>query len=287
VNYLWDAFSRRAEPIACPSCGSSRAHLVDQKYLVTRLFECESCYLNFRHPTESQSENRMFYQRSYTEGDGITTYLPSPREVDDLRRTGFAAFPQRSISRLLPVIEHCFADRPRLKILDYGASWGYMTYQFHELGHDVEGYEISVPRAKFGHEALGVNIQTSLDALSNEFDLFFSSHVIEHVPKPAELIATARAIVNESGYCIILCPNGSPPFQRKHPKAFHLFWGKVHPNLPTAAFFQQAFRDNPYFIATSENGLTDIADWQRTDQTLGDDLSGPELFVVARPRIQV
>jgi hypothetical protein len=253
--------------------------------LVTRLFECQNCYLCFRHPTDSDQENSDFYGSQYVENDGITTSLPTSSEVDELVSTGFARYPLKSLNRFEPVLRHCFKGKSSLRVIDYGASWGYLTYQFQELGHDAVGYEISAPRAEFGRKQLGVDIRISLDSLGTDYDLFFCSHVIEHVPNPSELLKTSAELVTHDGFAIILCPNGGLSFRKKNWNGFHTGWGKVHPNVMAPGFFQRALASNPWYIASTPSALSQIDKWNCRSQTIGDELDGDELIVVARPRM--
>ena len=86
VSYLIDSVLHYGSPVVCPSCGSTHASEVDRKFVVTRLFECDKCKLYFRHPTDSAEVNKKFYQKEYMEGDGITTYMPSQAELEDLKK---------------------------------------------------------------------------------------------------------------------------------------------------------------------------------------------------------
>src|SRR3954447_14387809 len=70
--------------MACPSCGSGRAYVVDRKWIVTTLWRCRQCKLLFRAPTSSESLNKEFYQAEYEQG--FTTKLPDKAELQNLVR---------------------------------------------------------------------------------------------------------------------------------------------------------------------------------------------------------
>ncbi|MCX7986348.1 MAG: hypothetical protein N2662_05370, partial [Bacteroidales bacterium] len=61
----------------CPSCGSNHNVIVDKKYFVTKLLECQQCFLRFRHPPDTERFNFSFYQKRYQQNDSITTDIPS------------------------------------------------------------------------------------------------------------------------------------------------------------------------------------------------------------------
>lgn len=285
-SYLLDSFARYGEPVICPSCGSTKSGLVDRKYLVTRLFECEDCGLYYRHPTEKKEESHQFYQATYSEGDNLTTYMPSEEELRELKSKSFKTSSNRSADRLLAIFEACLGDVNGRKLIDYGSSWGYISHQLKEAGMDVQSFEISVPRATFGNKTLGLDIKSDTTELKGENDIFFSSHVIEHVPSPSEMIQTGASLLTPQGYFIALCPNGSPEFRQKYPANFHLLWGKVHPNLITARFYQRAFQNHPYFITSRPADLADLKSWDKQSQVTKD-LSEGELLVIARPGMRI
>lgn len=280
-EYFIDSALRYNEPLTCPSCGHQHVELVDRKHLVTRLFECRNCFLYFRHPVESTKSNFSFYQKEYAEEDDITTNLPSDERLEELRSKSFATDSNRSAKRLLDLFGAILPSLDGVKIVDYGTSWGYISYQFKEAGMDVQSFELSGPRARFGNQKLGLNIQTSVDGLKGGNDIFFSSHVIEHVPSVSEMVDIGRGLLKKGGYFIAICPNGSPEFRQKSERDFHLAWGKVHPNYLNAKFFANTFKNNPHYIATSPFDLETIRNWDQRSQVVGN-LEGGEIFVIAK-----
>ncbi|NTV46548.1 MAG: class I SAM-dependent methyltransferase, partial [Chlorobiales bacterium] len=99
---------------------------------------------------------------------------------------------------------------PKGKFLDYGASWGYATYQFGQAGYDAMGFELSVPRGGYAKSKLGVNMLndfSQLNSYKGNFDIVFSSHVIEHVPVPKDLFNTFSMLLKPGGMMIAFVPN--------------------------------------------------------------------------------
>jgi len=236
----------------------------------------------FRHPVDSIQENRDFYQEDYFENDGITTFSPESDEVENLINDGLKGT-SRDASRLLTAFTALVGSIEGAMILDYGASWGYMSYQFSKAKMDVESYEISKPRAGFGNQSLKLDIRTSESDVRSNNSIFFSSHVIEHVPSPAKMLEYASQHITQNGFIFTLCPNGSDAFRKRMPKGFSLGWGKVHPNYLTETYFRQYFRDCPYFIASSPDGWSQLALWDQKSQLVSDDVSGNELLIVSCP----
>ena len=281
LTYLFRSAVRFPSGITCPNCQSRRAIKVDQKYIVTRLFECEDCYLQFRHPVDSKNFSKSFYQSDYVQKDELTTDLPSRQELDALLRTNFVGS-NKNVKRVIDLFKALVRNLEGLRIIDYGCSWGYMTYQFANEGLSVQGFEVSRPRASFGNTNLRLSIKTDTRDLLPGNDILFSSHVIEHVPSIPEMIGEAKRLLNPEGLFIAESPNGSNGFRQRNFSAFHQAWGLVHPNCLSDRFYQTLFKYNPYFITSSPYDLEVIKKWDGKSQIIHR-TDGPQLLVVSKP----
>jgi hypothetical protein len=280
VSYLIDSAFRILEPKKCPFCGSTNNNVVDRKYIVTTLLECNNCKLNFRHPVEIEDKSNKFYQKDYIEKDSITASLPTDSELQEYKATQFS-HGNKNADRYIRIFKELYGNNTGIKIIDYGSSWGYISYQIKQHYQQVESFEISVPRAKYGIEKLGLNIRTNAEELAGGNDIFFSSHVIEHLPDIKYMLELAKRKLNGNGYFIAICPNGSSVYREKNPEAFHHTWGKVHPNFITADFYRTVFKNNPYYIGSSPFNFGAIGKITGTTQIV-DNLLGEELIVVTK-----
>jgi 2-polyprenyl-3-methyl-5-hydroxy-6-metoxy-1,4-benzoquinol methylase len=280
IKYLFDSLVASGQRKQCPYCKSKNCREIDRKYLVTRLMECQVCHLYFRYPVDKMEINSDFYQEEYQETDNITTDLPDAITLGKMKLDGFSTAGKNG-NRYINLFKKLFPSENSLRIIDYGSSWGYLTYQFKEDGHRVQAFEISRARAAYGRQNLGVDIQTEEKTLKPGNHIFFSSHVIEHHPDISAMIHLAKALLIDGGYFIAFCPNGSTAYRLKNPDAFHHSWGKVHPNFLNSAFYKYVFKDNPHYIGTSPVNLEKIHPLER-DEFIVDDLSGEELFVIVK-----
>jgi 2-polyprenyl-3-methyl-5-hydroxy-6-metoxy-1,4-benzoquinol methylase len=267
---------------ACPGCGGENLQLVERKYLFTRLFLCRDCRLMFRHPTDDADASRRFYQSDYAQDDGITTELPDPKQLQAMIADGFgeknADHYRKAIGILLPEM-----PLTSVRMIDYGCSWGYQSYQFRQSGIDCRSYEISAPRAADGNRHLGLDIKTDESMLEGGNDVFYSSHVIEHLPSPKRMIDLGMSLLREGGYFIIESPNGSEAFRRAHPAHFSKLWGMVHPNMISVDFYEHAFASSPFLITSTpfDNLLGELNRWDKKSTRILD-LTGPTLLLIAR-----
>jgi 2-polyprenyl-3-methyl-5-hydroxy-6-metoxy-1,4-benzoquinol methylase len=280
IKYLFDSALASGQKIKCTFCKSENCKEIDRKYLVTKLMECRNCHLYFRYPVDREEVNANFYQTEYTEKDNITTDLPDGPTLEQMKKEHFHTA-NKNGDRYLNMFARLFPGEKSLRITDYGCSWGYLTYQFKQAGHEVQGYEISRSRAEFGVRNLGVEIFSKENQLGKGNHIFFSSHVIEHHPDIASMIRLAESLLVTGGYFIAFCPNGSPEYRLKNPTAFHHAWGKVHPNYLNADFYKYIFENHSYYISGSPVNPEDIHPLQPFETITGD-LSGEELVVIAR-----
>jgi 2-polyprenyl-3-methyl-5-hydroxy-6-metoxy-1,4-benzoquinol methylase len=280
INYLLDSTLRYFEAVKCPYCSSGKHILIDRKYIVTRLFECEDCHLYFRHPQERIIQNKIFYQTDYKEKDNITAFLPDKIELETLINNDFQKG-NKNAGRYVRLFRSLFPGEQKLKIIDYGCSWGYITFQLAKAGFDMQGYEISKARVAYGNSNLGVDIKDRENELRKGNDLFFSAHVIEHHPDIKGMISLAKKLVTPDGYFVAISPNGSEEYRSRNNSSFHHAWGKVHPNYLNAGFYKTIFKNHPYFIGCSPFDFGRIRTWGNNQ--IIDKTDGEELILIAKP----
>lgn len=239
LTYLQRSLGKYVRGIAraCPSCGAAAANVQDVKYFVTRLCRCSDCGLLYRVPTTSEKENEEFYQQEYEQG--FTTELPDDEKLNTLLSSGFKGSPI-DYAAYVDVLE-ALGGKPGERLLDFGCSWGYGSYQLMRAGYTVKAFEISRPRCRYAREKLGVDAVDSMEALGGPFDIFFSCHVLEHVPSVADTIAFAWRVLRHGGLFIGFTPNGTSAFRREQPEAWHQSWGEVHPQILDEVFCRAAF----------------------------------------------
>ncbi len=158
----------------CPSCWSDSYKVVDRKYKFTKLLECQECYLRYRHPLDTEKFNEKFYQKKYHQTDGITTDLPDENQLNNWIKTDFKDSNKSALLHI-EIIKALLGDVRQKRILDYGASWGYTSWQFKTHGLLPFCYEISKHRAEFGKKWVSIIMIHSLILLINM--IFFIVHM--------------------------------------------------------------------------------------------------------------
>ena len=82
--------------------------------------------------------------------------LPSDETLDNLIKGNFSE--NRSFKKYFDNLLINVINDQKIKITEFGASWGYNIYKLVNQGFDVVGYELSVPRAEYGKEKLKINL---------------------------------------------------------------------------------------------------------------------------------
>lgn len=265
--------------IQCPSCGSENSSVMQRKYLVTALRRCEGCGLMFRTPTTTKEENASFYAAEYEQG--FTTSLPSQHELQVMVDSGFAGA-EKEYRRFISLLENMGA-KVGDKVFDFGCSWGYGAWQLMQHGFDVEAYEVPGPRAEYARSKLGVKVPPDLGGVTKEsFDVFFSSHVLEHVPCVHEVIQYGMERLKPGGLFVAFSPNGSMAYRRQSPDGWKRSWGLVHPNLLDEQFYQRTFSDASVYLASNPYDADEVSDWAANGGRLTGRLDGDELMVIVR-----
>jgi 2-polyprenyl-3-methyl-5-hydroxy-6-metoxy-1,4-benzoquinol methylase len=268
----------------CPNCGYGGHERRDRKALVTELRDCTRCRLMYRYPTDPVEDSVDFYQEDYEQG--FTTDMPDPAALRQLIDTHFAGH-EKDYTPLIALMAD-LGIAPGMRIFDFGCSWGFGSWQFAQAGHNVQSFEISRPRPRYARDKLGVDVidDTSVLAaaahLDGTFDLFFSNHVMEHVPSPSDAVATARRLLKPGGLFVAITPNGSLGYRAAAPESWHRFWGKVHPNMLNEKFWLREFADSPHFIGSLPHCRDQLSSWTTTSGKVQDSLQGDQLICVAR-----
>jgi hypothetical protein len=244
----------------CPSCGSSNFFFFGGKSFSkfpTSLRNCQNCFLLYRFPITLQSESLRFYELEYSQ-PGLTTDLPDKETLSNLLANNFLNS-EKDFSIWIPLLKRLSVVIGRkIRVIDYGANWGYTVYQLSKLDFISEcvGYEYSKVRSNFGKNKLGINYIDEHD-FNGTFDVVFSSHVIEHMYNPSIFREHMDSLLTNSGFVVLTCPNGSLSGVVNHSNSWRKLWGKVHPNMISDLFLLKLF--DGYNGSIQDDNLSDLS----------------------------
>lgn len=248
LSYGWRVFRDRLRfppDRRCPYCASGHTVPVGRKHLILQLRECENCGLKYRYPKDAPVAAWHYYQRSYQEP--TVTDLPSLAELSVLRDRDFVGSRFDKTEKVELLVDILGEGRGTARVLDYGASFGYMMWQLRRRGvPNIRGYEISLSRAAYGREHLNLAITSSAaDVLAGRgagYAVIYSSHVLEHLAEPAVAIRLMAAAVHRPrGRIVIWAPNASgPALARHYGGSWRQLVGEPHPLALDYAFLEYA-----------------------------------------------
>ena len=155
---------------------------------------CTRCQHVFFRRRPTPAWFKRFYARDWDRGHrndraGLGTKLPSS-------------------SRVLEFCRSYLRDRAR--VFEIGAGLGTSLRAFHEAGYPVSSIEPSEHRARFVSAVMGLECHASpIEQVggSNEYDLVYMNHVLEHLVDPVSTISTAAALLRPDGYLYVAVPN--------------------------------------------------------------------------------
>ncbi len=271
---LWAMIYLPFDDRSCPGCGGHDTLRIRRKAIVTALYHCKSCELRFRIPRDTVAQNRSFYQRRYSQG--FTTDCPDDATLVRLMQSGF----QGSNKDYRPYLQVMYdaGVTPGQTVLDYGASWGYGTWQLMQAGYRMAGYEISQPRARYAAEKLGCHMLPDLISIPRKVDCLFSAHVIEHLPDPSILWSIADQVLTEDGTVVLFTPNGNPARAQQPGSHYHQLWGHIHPLLLSAESLTKLAQRYGFAGAAYSSPYQPV----EVQALTGGQLLGDELLFIAR-----
>lgn len=195
--------------------------------------------------------SKRYYGTVYKEQQ--VTDVPDDGSLSELMHSGFVGTGFDKRNRVM-FIERAGAGTGRL--LDYGCSWGYSTYQYIAAGHDAVGFEISEARAAVGRCKLGLEVRSNWKDIERDepFDLIVCDHSIEHVPNLKACIARLNAVLKPGGDLFVFAPNCSGILARRLGTDWGPFIGESHTlaltiewfirNLPSNGFKPRFYHQN-------------------------------------------
>jgi 2-polyprenyl-3-methyl-5-hydroxy-6-metoxy-1,4-benzoquinol methylase len=232
---------------SCPYCGANASELIERKYIVIDLRKCLRCGLMFRWPKDSEQSSSVFYQAAYREG--LTTDLPDDTSLHAMKQSLFRGTEKDFATK----VELLRVFVPTGRILDYGCSWGYGSFQLATAGYDVIGFEISPSRADFARTRLGVRTMSTtreLDSIREAFDAIFASHVLEHLPSLDGTFERFSRLLRPGGLLLVFAPNCGGATARR----LGVKWGPMccqkHSLALDSTFFSRALPDHSFRLVT-------------------------------------
>jgi 2-polyprenyl-3-methyl-5-hydroxy-6-metoxy-1,4-benzoquinol methylase len=295
----------QTETVPCPGCSGNRFEpiLTGSDHLTRlggefALVRCTRCDLVLTNPRPVLESLGYFYPSDY-----------SPYEADELQRSnwwlrllersalrsyhGYPKQPAGLLTRLLGSLalrkfrsrrkrHEWFAYRQGGNLLDVGCGGGVFLERMRDFGWKVCGLELAADVARRVEQRTGITIHVGtlphLNLAPQSFDAVTMWHVLEHVPNPRQLLASAAELLRPGGLLVIEVPNidsetfeqfGNNWFGLELPRHFQHFNPKTLAGmLPSEAFRNvdiQQIGARSWIKRSAEralaNGSTEYSNW--------------------------
>lgn len=160
----------------------------------------EVCYVNGMSYAKNVMKDVCEYKLS-KKGFGTSLWVPMPSQY---------AFKEGDGSSHTAVLEMLAGSAP-LKVLDLGCSGGELSAAVRAGGHHVTGVDVCevdgvrdrVDRFVQSDLALGL----PLEELGGDYDLIIAADVIEHLPRPVQILREALTLLRPAGQLLLSVPN--------------------------------------------------------------------------------
>ncbi len=172
------------------------------------VINCESCGFAHIVPIPTTDELVSVYRDDYYTREKPLYLERHAEDADWWKRTYGERY--ELFERHLP--------EGRRRILDVGSGPGYFLLTGQERGWQAQGIEPSIRAAEHARE-LGVPVvngffgEETAPGLGT-FDVVHMSEVLEHIPDPRALVATAASVIEPGGLLYVMVPNEYSPFQK-------------------------------------------------------------------------
>ena len=176
------------------------------------IIDCAACGYAHVLPLPEPEEVEALYTEAYYTREK-PKYLAHAREDAEWLELGFRDR-LRIFEATLP--GSVFIGK-RARLLDVGSGPGHFLKAANESGFEVVGIEPSRQAAEHAR-AMGLEIHQAffgpgIEEGLGRFDAIHMNNVLEHVPNPAALLATAQAMLEPGGVLCVSVPNDYNPLQ--------------------------------------------------------------------------
>ena len=175
----------------CPFCGAGdfRKIITIQHNPDIHLVKCSHCHGVFSGSVPSNSVFEQYYSSYYAEGETHTTF----------------ASPQRFARRIYKAL--AIEKAKRYRILDFGGGDGSLSYALAKLvrSDSREGVEITVvdynaALTASSDPSISLTHSDSLDMVNGAYDIIIASSVLEHLPRPVDILKQLFGKLSDGGF---------------------------------------------------------------------------------------
>ena len=186
----------------CTLCNNTNFEIISSKIrhnIPRKVISCKKCTLTC---LENPEKNLVDYKKSYRKKHSpILGQILTPVEFHKFSTEIF----QKRLSRIESLL------KSNSSVLEIGSSTGHFLQLIKDRVSDCTGIELDKKFADFAKNKLNLNIYKKplekIDFQGKKFDIIFMFQVLEHIPKPLELLQLCKKILKPKGKIYVEVPN--------------------------------------------------------------------------------
>lgn len=98
------------------------------------------------------------------------------------------------------------SKKKEIKILDFGAGWGFWSKRALDSGFSVDSFELSKSRIDYMKKN-NLNIINDLNKTDTLYDIIYSDQTLEHIPEPNKFFEDLTPKLSRDGYFMLNFPS--------------------------------------------------------------------------------
>ena len=156
-----------------------------------QLVECDNCKLIFQKYIPDDEFSNQLYDKIISSDVSLKKKLESKNL-------------NLSYDKEIKLIKNIFKNK-KIKILEFGAGWGFWASRALENGLDVDAFELSSTRIRFMRDK-GINVIEDLKKNENYYDFIYSDQTIEHISDPHQIFKGFLPNLKKGGFVLLKYP---------------------------------------------------------------------------------
>lgn len=156
-----------------------------------QLLECNNCRLIFqKYIPDKEFSNELY--------DKIISPEKSLQKKINSKNLNF------KYDNEIRLIKKIFNNK-KIRILEFGAGWGFWASRAKEKGLDVDAFELSKNRIDFMKKK-GINVIEDLKKDINQYDFIYSDQTLEHITDPHQIFKEFLPNLKKGGFVLLNYP---------------------------------------------------------------------------------
>ncbi len=178
------------------------------------LLECDKCKLIFQKYIPDDEFSYMLYDEIISSEESLKKKLFSSKNLN------------LKYDNQIKLIKSIY-NKKEIKVLEFGAGWGFWASRAIESGLNVDVFELSGSRVEYMKKKK-INVIEDLKESLDQYDFIYSDQTIEHISDPHQIFKSFLPNLKKGGFILLGYPS-SFMFKKKLKKSYIPKKDAAHP----------------------------------------------------------